>query len=272
MGHSMIYNEVRRLGQDTYAACAPAKLNITLAIGEKESNGFHNISSTMQTVSLYDHIILKRVTRGMEGIEGPEIENNLVAKAVAELSAETRETLYCRIHISKSIPVAAGMGGGSSDAAAVLRIANSAFGLQFDIETLQNIASRIGNDVAFLVRGGRASVDGSMTHTIRQLPVPDLYYVIARPHKRLSTKEMYELHDKTSKDFTELAYGLCPDTGKLLDKLGNSGAVEMGVTGKGPTVFAGYESLRDCKRAAGTLEWLNGDVFVETSTETLDHR
>jgi 4-diphosphocytidyl-2-C-methyl-D-erythritol kinase len=246
----------------TYSAAALAKLNISLSIGKADENGMHEISSVMQAVSLHDRIRLKVVNQGEEGIEGHVVKDDIIAKAIEELSEEVGKKLYCRINASKTIPMAAGLAGGSSDAAAILRIANTAFGLGMDAKSLGKVAQKVGNDVSFLLHGGRANVSGKNQGLVEPLAVPDLHYLIARPRMKLSTKEMYALHDKTGKDFTQLASELCSDTGKLLSEMAGD-AVESGVTGKGPTVFAGYRTYDECKAVSGRILWLDGDMFIE---------
>ena len=184
---------------NVYSVGAPAKLNITLSIGKRESNGMHRISSVMQAVSLHDRLTLVKTEAGNVGISGYTVADNIAAKAIEELSNEVGRKLYCRINVSKSIPVAAGLGGGSSDAAAVLRLANAAFGLGMDADELSDVAQRIGNDVPFLLRGGRANVSGKNQGMIRPMRVPHYHYLIANPGMRLSTREMYAIHDKTGR-------------------------------------------------------------------------
>ncbi len=261
------YRKVIKVGSDTYSACALAKLNINLKIGKKESSGFHKLSSIMQTISLHDRITLTKVDKGEEGILGYYVKDNIITKAIDALSGKAGERLYCRISVPKTIPVAAGLGGGSADAAAVLRIANTAFRLHMTNEELEEIAREIGNDVSFLLYGGRALVEGGKKHSIKAMKTPKLYYVIARPKMKLSTKEMYALHDKTGKDFTELASELCPDTKKILSIVKESDPVESGVTGKGPTVFGAYKRYKECESVADRLSWLDGEVFIERSVD-----
>ena len=261
------YREVIKLGSDTYSACALAKLNISLEIGMKESSGFHKLSGVMQTITLHDRITLTKVDKGEEGVLGYYVKDNIIAKAIDGLSRKAGKRLYCVIGAPKTIPIAAGLGGGSADAAAVLRIANVAFGLDMDNEELEEVAREIGNDVSFLLHGGRARVEGGKRHSITGMKTPELYYVIARPKMKLSTKEMYALHDKTGKNFTELASELCPDTKKALDQIRKSDAVESGVTGKGPTVFGAYKGYKECEDVADQLSWLNGDIFVERAVD-----
>ncbi len=264
MGMGEYYRGITRLSGTTYAACALAKLNVSLKIGSADRSGMHEVSGIFQTISMHDRVTLTKTSRGEAGVEGPFVRENIAQKALDELSDEVGRELSCRISIAKSIPMAAGMGGGSSDAAAVLRLADRAYGLNLSKEELQKVAERVGNDVSFLLYGGRALISGAKSHSIKRLESPRLYYLVAHPHMELSTKEMYALHDKTGKDFTELASGLCPDTKHLLKDVG-AGAIEFGVTGKGPTVFAGYKAFSECSRAAKRLPWFGGEVFIERS-------
>ena len=263
----MSYRKITKVGDDAYAAYALAKLNISLSIGKREETGFHKLSTVMQTISLHDYITLTRVSEGEEGISGYFVKDNIIAKAIDELSKKAGKELYCRINIVKTIPVAAGMGGGSSDAAAVLRIANVAFGLNMKLVELEEVARKVGNDVSFLLHGGRALVEGGEAHQISHIEVPNLHYVIARPKMKLGTKEMYELHDKTGKDFTELASELCPDTRRLLAQIRESETLECGVTGKGPTVFGAYRSYKECEKVAEKICWLDGEIFIERAID-----
>lgn len=261
------YRSITKISAKKYSACAPAKLNITLQIGERGSDGMHNLTSTMQAVSLHDFVTLEKVERGQQKIIGQDIDDNIISKAIAELSTEVGEKLYCRIEAPKEIPIGAGLGGGSSDAAAVLRLANEAYGLGLRQSDLAKVAERVGNDITFLLYGGRALVKGAKRHTVTPLEVPRLFYVIARPKMQLSTKVLYELHDKTGKDFTELARTLCPETDKLLLDLQRSRPAELGVTGKGPTAFAAYNSYNDCVSASRRIGWFNGEIFIEKALE-----
>ncbi|MGI0100888.1 MAG: 4-(cytidine 5'-diphospho)-2-C-methyl-D-erythritol kinase [Candidatus Micrarchaeaceae archaeon] len=278
------YGTINKTGSNAFITAAPAKINITLRIGKKGDDGMHNIESVMQTVSCpADHVELEVAMRGQDkGIYGCVVSkngNNIVAKALYELSKEAGH-LPCKVTLHKSIPVAAGMGGGSSDAAAVLRLANHAFGIGMEANDMDRIASRLGNDVAFLTRGGRAIVNGGMRHAIRDIAeIPDLYYLIARPHMRLSTKKMYDLYDSkrsdatapSSNDFTSIACTLCPDTKRLLDVMDDRNAVEAGVTGKGPTVFAGYSTYGACEEKGNSIfGWLNGDIFIGAPTRRME--
>ncbi|MGI0100889.1 MAG: 4-(cytidine 5'-diphospho)-2-C-methyl-D-erythritol kinase [Candidatus Micrarchaeaceae archaeon] len=267
---------INNLGAGVFNTIAPAKINITLRIGEKGIDGMHRIEGIMQTVSCPADLVELRVMQRQDiDLRDCAVRNSrddIVTKTLYELSKDVGR-LPCRITLHKSIPVASGMGGGSSDAAAVLRLANHAFGIGMNTNDLENVASRVGNDVAFLVRGGRARVSGGRIHIINDIgDTPGLHYLIARPHMRLQTKEMFELYDRRNgagalhnNDFTDIACTLCPDTKKLLDLMRRN-AVEAGVTGKGPTVFAGYHTHERCKDVGKSIsKWLNGELFIGTA-------
>lgn len=250
-----------------FLAKAPAKLNITLSIGEKDpKNGYHHIESTIQAVTLFDYIEMEKTTAGEVSIEGCSVEDNLIGKAMRILEEKSKKKLPAKITCHKVIPQAAGMGGGSSDAAATLKLANKLFELNYSNETLEGLASELGNDVAFFVRGGRAKISGTKKHSITELEVPKLYYLIARPHKRLSTAQMYKLHDETKKSFIEIATSFCPEIPKLLEQM-KKNSVESGLTGKGPTVFASYKTYKECAEAEKKVLWLNGDIFIARALE-----
>jgi 4-diphosphocytidyl-2C-methyl-D-erythritol kinase len=265
------YREITMISEGTYGAFAPAKLNIHLRIGKYDpQTKLHEKFSLMQTVELCDHVTLTKVAGGDESIEGPYVTNNIIAKTMTRLSKEVDEFLPARIILQKTIPMFAGMGGGSSDSAAVMRLANKAFGLKLTPTKFMEIARDIGDDVSFLIRGGRAQVDGAKNQTIGNQEVPDRYYLIARPHMKLSTERMYKLHDETGKDFSVLACELCPTTAKLMTGM-RSGYTELGVTGKGPTVFAAYYTYKEAQKAAQDVvsRKLTADLFIARSMGTL---
>lgn len=268
----MCYQQIKQIDNEKFIAYAPAKLNINLDIGEIESSGMHRISSIMQTVSLHDVVTLDLNINDQSEISGFFVNNNIVTNAMMALENRVQKKLYCNIRIDKSIPIAAGMGGGSSDAAAVLRLANRAFKLGLDLTELEEIASSVGNDVSFLIRGGRAHVSGGQTHNIVDMKPEQVYYIIARPEMKMLTKQMYELHDKTGENFTQIAARLCAQSGKLLESFNNTKPLEYGVTGKGPTVFAGYRNKKDCYNAIKTIEWFNGEIFIEHSVNKLEYK
>ena len=154
---------------------AYAKLNLTLEVIRKRDDGYHDLASIMQTVDLYDEL---------EFSESEEIEfncsdgalssdDNLVVKAANALRETAEVQQGVKITLTKHIPVAAGLGGGSADAAATLRGLNRLWGLALNEQQLIDMANRVGSDVPFLVSGGTAMVSGR-GETLERLPAPEI--------------------------------------------------------------------------------------------------
>lgn len=251
---------------------AYAKINLTFKILGKLSDGYHEIRSVFQAVDLYDLISIEEGS-GLTGSIICPVEENLVVKAKKALEDFVSEELPCRIHLVKNIPVCAGLGGGSSDAAAILVGLNKLYSLNLSLEQLVRIGSRLGSDVPFFVTNkGTALVEGKgekIKPTKRK--VSD-FYVLARPHKRLSTAMMYSLFDKKGKTFFELAQELCPDVKKLYNHFYPK-ANECGLSGSGPTVFAGFGSYAEALKEMESfgVKSFDGDFFIcKPSKKTYD--
>ena len=170
-----------------------AKLNLTLDVLDKRPDGYHDLKSVMQTVSVRDDIEIDLGTGkpwvlhcDMEGI--PTDERNLAWKA-AKLYLDTigKDPDGLEIRIKKRIPVGAGMAGGSADAAAVLRALNRHYGQPLSIGALAELGSLVGSDVPFCTVCGTAMVEGR-GERIRKLPdMPECFFVICRPEFSCST-------------------------------------------------------------------------------------
>ena len=179
-----------------------AKLNLTLDVLGKREDGYHDIQSVMQTVSVRDDIEIDIGTGKpwvlhctMEGI--PTDETNLAWKA-AKLYLDTvkKDPGGLEIRITKRIPVGAGMGGGSADAAAVLRALNRHYGEPLSIAALAELGSFVGSDVPFCTICGTAMAEGR-GEKLRILPdIPDCLFVICKPDFSVSTPELYRKLDE----------------------------------------------------------------------------
>lgn len=180
-----------------------AKVNLTLDVLDKRADGYHNLKSVMQTISIRDDIQIDigtgepwKLTCTMKGI--PTDESNLAWKA-AKLFFDTtgKDPDGLRIHITKRIPVEAGLGGGSADAAAVLRALNRHYENPFSILALAELGAAIGSDVPFCTLCGTAVVEGRGEH-LRKLPdLPDCFFVVCKPNFSVSTPELYKRLDET---------------------------------------------------------------------------
>jgi len=178
---------------------APAKLNLFLEVGQKRDDGFHDIVSVMQTVSVMDGVTLTLREDGIFSLQNdkpylPCDERN-VALAAAKLFAETYGVRQgCHIDIRKGIPVTAGVGGGSADAAAVLRGMCRLYGVKASREELCKLGEQIGSDVPFCVAGGTALATGR-GENLQALKTPELQIVLFRSGRKVSTAHAYACLD-----------------------------------------------------------------------------
>ena len=246
---------------------AHAKLNLTLEVLGKRDDGYHETASIMQTLDLVDTVTLEP-SDGLElscscaEIEG---EDNLALKAARLLREESGTSLGAAIHITKRIPVASGLGGGSADAAATLVGLNRMWDLDLSNDDLRHVASKLGSDVPLLVEGGTAIALGR-GERIRSLPPPDLpWFVLAFPISNLTDKttSMYraltpdrftrgalthklEARIRSGGDvppqllfnvFDDVARRINPDVDRCWNDFHAAGAREIHVSGSGPTVY-----------------------------------
>lgn len=243
---------------------AYAKINLELNILGKLADGYHKINSIFQAVTLYDTINISKIKKGFELIGNfvCSPDKNLVSKAKNSLEEIIQDSLPCRIDLQKSIPISAGLGGGSSDAAATLLGLNELFKLNLNIKKLVEIGLKIGSDVPFfLFNQGTARVKGrgEIVKPVK-IEIPN-FYVIARPHKRVNTAEMYLIHDKTGKNFFDLAKEICPSVRTLYEYF-SSLSDNCGMSGSGPSVFAGLNNYEEALKIASGLGKFDGDIFI----------
>lgn len=253
-----------------------AKINLTLDVLGKREDGYHDLKSVMQTVSIRDDIEIDLGTEKpwkliCDKDDIPTDERNLAWKA-AKLFFETvkKDPNGIEIRITKRIPSQAGMGGGSADAAAVLRALNTHYNAPFSILALAELGGQIGSDVPFCVLGGTAMVEGR-GERLRKLPdMPDCFMVVCKPDFSCSTAELYDELDKAeiakrpdNKAMESALYA--GDLGKIAENIWNVfdpivtkkhlelnyiksicnsyGAVAQQMTGSGSAVFAITDSF-----------------------------
>ena len=253
-----------------------AKINLTLDVLGKREDGYHDLKSVMQTVSIRDDIEIDLGTEKpwkliCDKDDIPTDERNLAWKA-AKLFFETtkKDPNGIEIRITKRIPSQAGMGGGSADAAAVLRALNTHYNAPFSILALAELGGQIGSDVPFCVLGGTAMVEGR-GERLRKLPdMQDCFMVVCKPDFSCSTAELYAELDKAeiakrpdNKAMESALYA--GDLGKIAENIWNVfdpivtkkhlelnyiksicnsyGAVAQQMTGSGSAVFAITDSF-----------------------------
>lgn len=181
-----------------------AKLNLTLDVLGKREDGYHDLKSVMQTISIRDDVEINvgtgkpwKLSCSVEGI--PTDERNLAWKAAkVYCDALNKDPDGIAIRITKRIPSGAGMGGGSADAAAVLRALNRHYGNPLSIFALAELGAQVGSDVPFCTLCGTAMVEGR-GERLRKLPdMPDCIFVVVKPEFSVSTPELYRKIDEVT--------------------------------------------------------------------------
>jgi 4-diphosphocytidyl-2-C-methyl-D-erythritol kinase len=183
----------------------PAKVNLQLSVGPKEADGYHNLVSVFQAISIFDDIIIKlgepgsglRISVSGDQTHGvPADANNLAAKAVSLISKEYDLTVDAHIEIKKSIPVAGGMAGGSADAAGTIIGIDYLYSLDMTREEMTEIAAKIGSDVPFMLSGGTAIGTGHGDQLTAALSRGTYHWVLAVSTVGLSTPAVYAECDR----------------------------------------------------------------------------
>ena len=183
----------------------PAKVNLQLSVGPKEADGYHNLVSVFQAISIFDDITIKLgepgsgLTISVSGDQThgvPADANNLAAKAVSLISKEYDLTVDAHIEIKKSIPVAGGMAGGSADAAGTIIGIDYLYSLDMTREEMIEIAAKIGSDVTFMLSGGTAIGTGHGDQLTAALSRGTYHWVLAVSTVGLSTPAVYTECDR----------------------------------------------------------------------------
>lgn len=180
---------------------APAKINLFLHVTGRRADGYHEIQSVFRTLDLSDRLSIA-VVPGAKGVDltAPatlgSVEHNLAWKAASRFLAITNWSVDVEIHLDKHIPVGAGLGGGSSDAAAVLRALNTLSGGKATKQQLFEIALSLGADVPFFLQGGTAWVEG-IGEAISALELEPSWYLLINPRIHVSTQEIFQDEELT---------------------------------------------------------------------------
>ena len=292
--------EQRMGGMDRMQLRAMAKINLGLDVLRRREDGYHEVRMIMQTVHIFDQLQLEK--RREEGIRVrtnlyylPENENNLVYKAAKLLWEEFDLPGGISIELKKYIPVAAGMAGGSSDAAAVLFGMNRMYELGLSVEELMQRGVRIGADVPYCIMRGTALAEGIGEVLSPLPPLPPCTILVAKPGIGVSTRFVFEnlkadelerhpdidgmMEALKKQDLKGLA-GLMeagnvletvtvpayPVIQRIKDAMLRAGALGALMSGSGPTVFGIFDSRQAAKRAYGVLKrgHLAKQIFLTT--------
>jgi 4-diphosphocytidyl-2-C-methyl-D-erythritol kinase len=276
---------------------AHAKVNLWLNVVGRRDDGYHLLDSLVAFVDLADQIEVRASDGLALDIEGPlgsalgGEPDNLVLKAARLLADRVGVAPRAAIRLVKHVPVAAGLGGGSADAAATLRELIDLWRVAMPEEELFDLAARLGADVPMCLAGREAFVSGVGERLVWAPPLPSCAVLLVNPGKPLPTRDVFAarhgafsplrpapgrwpsleelvavLADRGN-DLTQAAISLEPAVGQVLAGLRGSGARHAAMSGSGATCFALYDSLATARRAASALPaawWRHVGTFVQS--------
>ena len=265
---------------DSITLSAPAKINLELKILGRRPDGYHELHSVMQQLSLCDEVTLSKCGEGIvlsvesDGAAGsghenvPEDARNIAYRAAELFFKETGINGGVRIGLIKHIPAAAGLAGGSTDAAAVLKGLDKLYETGLGTEALCRMGVKLGADVPFCILGGRALCEG-IGEKLTPLPADEeLHVVLVKPPVSVSTKEVYEAYDALPPD-PEALNSLAavteeqhPLIARLREELCALGADSALMSGSGPTVFALFATRKAAEEACSTMRGRYPDYFT----------
>ncbi|MCP3682551.1 MAG: 4-(cytidine 5'-diphospho)-2-C-methyl-D-erythritol kinase [bacterium] len=264
---------------------APAKINLTFNILGKREDGYHNIESIKQQLNVFDDIFIREANKMSVNCKEIPAEKNIALKAAMLIKEKYNIDQNVEIDIEKRIPVGAGLGGGSADAAAVLTGLNTMWNLNIEKDEMIKIASEIGCDCCFCVAGG-TGLATERGDKIRKLNAPRVKIVVAVPKISIPTKNAYESFKQSSEkrttdemikaleeenvkaiaanlhnDFEEMMIKQHPEIQKIKDIMMQNGALNAVMSGSGSAVFCivegDHEKLIEALKDYKTFDTVN---------------
>ncbi len=282
---------------------AYAKINLGLDVVRRLENGYHEVKMIMQTVGIYDELIFFKKEEGItistDAGELPTDGDNLIYKAARILLDSCGVQGGVHVHLKKRIPIAAGMAGGSSDAAATLRGVNELYGLGCTTEELQKLGVKIGADVPYCIVGGTVLAEGIGEKLTVLPPAPQCIVLVAKPAISVSTKYVYEHLDAAGLTQHPDIDGMCaaieqndlqgvlermenvletvtvqahPVIAEIKERMLELGACKSLMSGSGPTVFGIFDNQETARAAYEKIreEGQAPEVFLTTLIQDIN--
>ena len=272
---------------------AYGKVNISLDVVGKREDGYHLLSMIMQNIDLYDEIEVEKQECGIIlecNKSYVPVDNRNLAYKAAEIFKERYDIVDgVKINIEKNIPVSAGLAGGSTDAAAVLKVMNKLFNVNATEEELMELGLKLGADIPYCIHGGTAICEGIGEIITPIKPFRDKIVVLVKPAFGVSTKEVYKnfnlekvkQHPKTAEiinaienddlnfvasNMKNLLENVTLRKHKILIKIKEEmnacGAINSMMSGSGPTVFAFFDDMLKAQRCFEKMKKKYSDVFI----------
>lgn len=273
-----------------------AKINLTLDVLGKRPDGYHDVEMIMQTVSLYDLVLVDKTEKNISISTNlrylPINEKNIAYKAASAFFHYTDINGGCKIMIHKNIPVAAGLAGGSGNAAAVLCSLDKLYNTNLSLEELYSIGSKLGADIPYCITGKTALATG-IGEVITPLPeIPKCTILMVKPSISVSTGSIYEAIDNikidnrpdteaminaiTNGDVSAIAQNLSNVMGNVTEKMHPivkgirrkmilNGALGSVMSGSGPTVFGIFPDYETAKKSHDSFYYQFKEVYLVTT-------
>jgi 4-diphosphocytidyl-2-C-methyl-D-erythritol kinase len=275
---------------------APAKINLTLDIKGKRPDGYHELETVMHQISLADRITITAIPEGIEVSSNcsqlPTGEMNLAYKAAQKILDQHPGQGGVSINIDKTIPIGAGLAGGSTDAAAVLKGINTLYKLNLSPSQLMTLALEIGSDVPFCLQGGTALARGR-GERLESLPLNmKLHLLLVKPNFSVSTADVYSRFDSSKAinppdtrgflegwhhcDIISMCHAMenvletvtavrYPEIERIKKRMIKLGALKALMSGSGPTVFGLFRDEASAQQAQFAFQADEEEVFLVTS-------
>ncbi len=272
---------------------APAKINLALDVLGKREDGYHDLKMVMTSVDLSDRLSFEKINENEIIINTnkyylPTDEKNLVYKTAKLIKETYHIETGIKIYIDKKIPVAAGLAGGSSDAACTIRAMNKMYKLGMTLNDMIEIGKQIGSDVPFCLYGKTAIAEGRGEKITPLQKVPKCWVVLVKPHFGVSTKEIFEnvkmndiihpnvdnvvagimkqdyslLCQSLGNSLESVTFNLYPEVKVIKDKLSSLGVDAVLMSGSGPTVFALVLKERKAKKIINSMDRNRYETFA----------
>lgn len=287
------------MSEEKFTLPAFAKINLGLRVLGRRPDGYHEILTVFQTITLHDRLTFGRLPDGSFELlctapDVPADESNLVRRAADALRARFGVARGARVELEKTIPAGGGLGGGSADAAVALVGLARLWGLDAGGRELAEIGARLGADVPFFLTGGTALGEGTGTDITPLADAPERHLLVVTPDVKVSTAEAYKalnaraltkadgavnlsvsrtesrirgsLRGELRNDFEAAVFPMHPEIGRVRAALAGVGARPALLSGSGSSVFGVFESEGDAERARGALRGEPGWRIFQCAT------
>jgi 4-diphosphocytidyl-2-C-methyl-D-erythritol kinase len=243
---------------------AGVKINLSLRVGPRRADGYHELATVLAALPLGDSLALEPAAATQVDAPGLSGGDALVTRALELLATRAGHTAGWRVHIEKRAPVGAGIGGGSADAGAALRLANATLPEPLGRDDLLALAAQVGSDVPFFAGGSSAAVARGRGELLEPCAFgAAAWIVLAWPGVELSTSQVYARYRPAGlveNDLARVAEELCPATARLRERLLTGGALTACMSGSGSAVFGLFDAEGPARAAhqvlAADLPWV----------------